>query len=159
MKYQQFFSSALKSHYPDVFAELMVKVKANYTVIAPDIAFSRRSDNPLDRRLDFCACFLALIKTLDQRGEPYEKIKRVSLEVVTDYVTPKNNFGRWLKRLPSKLIGTAFWNALIRMLAKKIEKNRHPQGFIAKVILANDQTYGLGYGVDIVECGVMQAVQ
>ena len=59
-----------------------------------------------------------------------------------------------MKRLPAKLIGTRLWNVLIRSLAGKLGKNDNREGFIARVITSKEETYGLGYGVDIVECGV-----
>jgi hypothetical protein len=30
----------------------------------------------------------------------------------------------------------------------------HPDGFVVKMITDKKETYGLGYGIDIVECGI-----
>lgn len=43
-----------------------------------DTNFASTSKNPIDRRLDFCAYFLALVKTLDKKGEPYETTRRIA---------------------------------------------------------------------------------
>lgn len=59
-----------------------------------------------------------------------------------------------MKRIPAKLIGTGLWNVLIKVLAKKLGNNDNREGFIANIITSKEETYGLGYGVDIIECGV-----
>jgi hypothetical protein len=152
--YKKHFAHAIKRNYPGSFDDVGSATERNYQMISADSSFFFRSKNPLDRRLDFCAYFLALIKTLDERGEQYETIKRVSLEVVTDYVTPKNKFQQMLKRIPPKLVGTALWNVFIKILSKKLAVNDNKEGFIARIITSKEETYGLGYGVDIIECGV-----
>jgi hypothetical protein len=152
--YKKYFVRSIAKNYPGSFRDVTSATEKNYQVISTDINFSFHSKNPLDRRLDFCAYFLALIKTLDERGEPYESIKRVILEVVTGYVTPKNKVQQLLKRVPPKLIGTGLWNALIKILTKKLAVNENKEGFIARIITSKQETYGLGYGVDIIECGV-----
>ena len=43
---------------------------------------------------------------------------------------------------------------MIGVLSKKVMVNENKNGFIAKVITDNEETYGLGYGVDILECGI-----
>lgn len=152
--YGKYFIRAIRRNYPDSYASIIEAMENNYRHIAVDTQFSFRSANPLDRRLDFCACFLALIKTLDERGEHYDVIRGISIEVVTDYVSPKNGFQRMMKRLPTKLLGTWLWNALVKSLAARVGKNDNKDGFIAKIITSKEDTYGLGYGVDIIECGI-----
>ncbi len=132
----------------------MSAIEAHYEAIAPDTQFSFRSSNPVDRRLDFCAYFLALIKTLDERGETYETIRLVSLEVVTEYVSPRNAFQRLMKKLPVKLIGTWLGKVMVRKFAERVRQNENKEGFIAEIITDHAATYGLGYGVDILECGI-----
>jgi hypothetical protein len=152
--YKPYFVAAIKSHYPQSYPEIASATDDHYKVISADSNFSFRSHNPIDRRLDFCAYFLALIKTLDHRGELYDTIRIVSLEIVTNYVTPRNGFERWLKKLPPKLVGTRLGNVLMGMLAKKFGTNENKDGFIAHIITDKKETYGLGYGVDIIECGI-----
>ena len=117
--YKKHFAKAIKRNYPGSFDEVASTAEKNYQMISVDSNFSVRSKNPIDRRLDFCAYFLALIKTLDERGEQYETIKRVSLEVVTDYITPKNKFQQMMMRIRPKLVGTGLWNVFINILSKK----------------------------------------
>ncbi|MEJ1240484.1 L-2-amino-thiazoline-4-carboxylic acid hydrolase [Chryseolinea sp. T2] len=152
--YKKYFLRAIQRNYPDAYPAIAAETEKNYRSISVDTQFSFHSANPLDRRLDFCACFLALIKKLDERNEPFDVIRNVSLEVVMDYVAPKNAIQRSLKRLPAKLIGTRLWNVLIKSLAVRLGKNDNREGFIATIITAKKETYGLGYGVDIIECGV-----
>jgi len=35
-----------------------------------------------------------------------------------------------------------------------VNKNSHPDGFIANIITDKAETYGLGYGIDILDCGI-----
>ena len=40
------------------------------------------------------------------------------------------------------------------MFEKKVKNAGHPDGFVVKIITDKKETYGLGYGIDIVECGI-----
>lgn len=153
-KYRKYFIRAIRRNYPDSYPAIVESTESNYLRISVDTQFSFRSANPIDRRLDFCACFLALIKALDDRGETYDTIKRVSMEVVTDFVTPTNKFNQLMKRIPVMLVGTALWKTVIKIFARKVSINENSEGFIARIITSPEETYGLGYGVDIIECGV-----
>lgn len=103
--------------------------------------------------------FLALIQTLENRNQTYDQIKNICLEVTYDYVSPKNAFQKWMKRVPAKLIGYSITSPLIKMLHNKIATKGDPDGFRAGIITDKSQTYGLGYGVDIYECGICKLFQ
>lgn len=100
------------------------------------------------------AYFLALIKVLDNHGEHFEGIKAVSLEIVKEYVRPKNRLQRYLKKLPVKLLNTKLANIVLRSFDRKISIRGHNNGFVAKIITDKNETFGLGYGIDILECGI-----
>lgn len=152
--YKPFFIKSLQANFPNDFQQRMDEVDKHYQIISLDAHFAARSKNPIDRRLDFSSYFLALIKTLDERGETYERIRTICLEVVLDYVKPQNKFQAWLKKLPVKLMNTWMGRFLIRSLQKKTGKLGHPDGFLAHIITDKAETYGFGYGVDIIECGI-----
>lgn len=152
--YRKYFVGAIRRNYPETCSEIILQTDANYLDISADTKFSFTSKNPLDRRLDFSAYFLALIKTLDQQGNPFEMIRRVCLEVAIDYVKPKSKIHAFVKRLLPKLVNTWLAQLLIKRLKKKISKNENPSGFIAEIITDKKETYGLGYGIDILECGI-----
>ena len=152
--YKKYFLRAIKNHYPTQVNELMVSLEEHYKVISKDTHFAATSSNPIDKRLDFCACFLALIKTLDERGESFETIRKVCLEVVLDYVKPKNKLSAWAKRIPAKLIQFPFSTFLIKIFNEKVSKKGNEDGFLAHIITDKSETYGLGYGIDIIECGI-----
>lgn len=61
--YQKHFLAAMQRNYPTIYGEIASATERNYQELSEDTAFSFRSANPLDRRLDFCAYFLALIKS------------------------------------------------------------------------------------------------
>ena len=42
----------------------------------------------------------------------------------------------------------------LRAFNKKVSQNENANGFIANIITDKDETYGFGYGVDIIECGI-----
>ncbi|HEX8528424.1 MAG TPA: L-2-amino-thiazoline-4-carboxylic acid hydrolase [Cytophagales bacterium] len=152
--YRPFFARALAVHYPGRSAELLAAVEAHYARIAEDTRFAAASPNPIDRRLDFSAYFLALILTLDERGEPYQAIRTLCLQIVGEYVRPKNRVQALLKRLPARLIGTWPGTVLLKAFAAKVSRRAHPDGFVARVFTDKAETLGLGYGFDILECGI-----
>ena len=105
-KYKKYFHKGIRHHYPGESDAIISKVENHFNVISADTSFAASSANPIDRRLDFCAYFLALIKTLDDRNETYETIRMICLEIVTDFVQPRNKFHHLLKKLPAKLSNT-----------------------------------------------------
>src|SRR5690349_9395974 len=101
--YRKYFLKAIRDTYPDDYPEITLQVDIHYSHISQDTRFAFTSNNPIDKRLDFCAYFLALIKTLDKRVETFESIRKICLEVVTEYVQPRNKLQGFLKRLFPKL--------------------------------------------------------
>jgi hypothetical protein len=153
-QFKKYFAASLNANYPDSSEQLLTKIDKEFDSLMPDVRFAISSSNPIDRRLIFCAYFLALIKVLDNSGESFEKIRMISLDIVKEYVRPKNGFQRFLKKLPPRLIKFKVFNALLKYLAKKVSKKGHVDGFAAKMIFDKKETYGFGYGVDILECGI-----
>jgi hypothetical protein len=152
--YRKYFRKVITEKYPDVSDRIIGDVENHYKIISIDTRFAATSGNPIDKRLDFCAYFLALIKTLDARNESYETIRKICLEIVIEDVRPKNKLHKLLKKLPVKLLNTWLAASLVKAFHEKVSKNSHPDGFIANIITDKDQTYGLGYGIDILECGI-----
>ena len=152
--YKKYFDQVIKNHYPDRFDQLNIDINKHFKNIAPDIQFAATSKNPIDRRLEVCSYFLAVFKTLDQQGETFETIQTISREIATEYVRPKNKFQAFMKRLPAKFINTWLANRVIKTLNKKFSQRGNPEGFVAKIITDKQETYGIGYGFDILECGI-----
>ncbi len=159
MRYKKHFRSVVQRHYPDAFESLLAETESQYAVIAQDTQFTAKSTNPMDRRLDFAAYFLALIQSLEKHGEAFEQIRTVCLEITEAYIRPKNNWQQWLKRLPVLLMNTFVMKAIVRRLQKKTGTKGHPDGFLVRIITDKNETYGLGYGFDIVECGICKLFQ
>ncbi len=130
------------------------ETEANYKLFSPDIRFSFKSKNPIDRRLDFCAYFLALIKTMDDQGESYEDIRKLCLEIVIDYVKPQNKWQAMMKRIPPLLIKSWIARPMLKAFHRRVSQNENPDGFVAHIITDKKETYGFGYGIDIMECGI-----
>ena len=149
-----YFHKALKKYYPDKSEILISSLHSTYEEIKPDISFSKRSANPIDKRMDIAASFLALVKVLDKEGSTVEKIREICLYIANDYVQPKNSFEVSMKKWPVKLIRTWLGRWLTLYLKKKVAKPAHPDGFAADIITDKSATFGLGYGVDITECGI-----
>ena len=59
-----------------------------------------------------------------------------------------------VEKLPVKVILTWLAGMRYKIMDKKIRKNGHPDGFVARVITIREDTYGLIYRVDILECGI-----
>ena len=152
--YRKYFVAGIKKNFPDNSNAIITKADIHYNIISADTSFAARSKNPIDKRLDFSAYFLALIKTLDEQGEKFETTRRICLEIVTEYVKPKNKLQQFLKKLPVKLINTRLATFFFKAFNKRVSKNSNPDGFIANIITDKKETLGLGYGVDILECGI-----
>lgn len=152
--FKKYFDRFIQQNYPDEFPGIVAEVAQHYALIAPDTAFAKTSGNPIDQRMDFCAYFLALIKTLDKRGESFDTIRKICLDITIAYVTPKNKAHAYIKRLVPKLINTWAGQRLMKLFHQKISVNKSPEGFIANIITDKQETYGFGYGIDIIECGI-----
>ena len=152
--FKKYFKVAIQDNYPDTFLEIISRTDSNYKEISKGTSFALTSENPLDKRLDFCSYFLALIMTLDMRSEPYDRIRKICVEIAIEYVQPKNKLQSFVKRLLPKLANTWLAQNLIRSLHKKVSANKNPEGFIANIITDKQETLGLGYGIDIIECGI-----
>ena len=152
--YKKYFIKVIKSTYPINSGFLLAEIDKNFESISKKTNFAATSSNPLDKRLGFCGYFLALIKTLDEQGEEFETIRKICLTVTTDYVRPKNKIHLFLKRLPAKLNNTWIATLFLDYLNKRVSKKGHADGFLAEIITDEKETFGLGYGVDILECGI-----
>jgi hypothetical protein len=104
--------------------------------------------------MELAGYFLATIEALDKRGESFEKIRTVLIEIAKEYVRPKNYFQNLLKRLPAKIVNTGIARILLKKLNKKLRRKAHPNGFVTNIITDKKETYGFGYGIDIIECGI-----
>lgn len=152
--YRKYFRRFVKENYPADFHRILVATDSHYRLIAKDIAFVKSSKNPIDKRLDFSAYFLALIKTLDEKGESFEAIRKICLDITTEYVRPKSKVQSFFKRLVPRLTGTWLGKTLIKAFHKRVSSNAHAEGFVAHIITDPKETFGLGYGIDILECGI-----
>ena len=152
--YRKYFVAGIKKNFPGHSDPIITKVDVHYKIISADTSFAARSENPIDKRLDFSAYFLALIKTLDEQGEKFETTRKICLEIVIEYVRPKNKLQQLLKKLPVKLINTKLATFFFKAFNERVSKNSNPVGFIANIITDKKETLGLGYGVDILECGI-----
>jgi hypothetical protein len=133
---------------------MIIEMDKCYSQISLDTKFAKKSNNPLDKRLDLMAYFLALIQTLRNNQIEFEVIKEICIEIATEYVKPKNRLEKWLKELPRKFINTSLANLLLKWMNKKVSTKGHENGFLARVITEKKETFGFGYGIDILECGV-----
>jgi hypothetical protein len=152
--YKPYFKQSIERYYQLDAANLIAQVNAEFLVIQSDVAFAATSSNPVDRRLDFAAYFLSLIKVLEKRGEHYDKIREICLEITIAYVQPKNRAEAFLKKLIPKLVGYKITNYFLKIFDSKVSEAGHPDGFVARIITDKNETYSLGYGIDILECGI-----
>lgn len=152
--YKKSFRAVIRHLYPEEAAYLLSSIDHRFDEISDDVRFARMSNNPMDQRLGAAGYFLAMMMVLDKEGASFERIREISLQVAHHYVHPRNKFEAWLKRLPVKLIGNPFMDIFLKKLDKRVGEKAHPEGFVARIITDRHDTYGLGYGVDILECGI-----
>ena len=152
--YRKYFINAIQEKYREQSKKVIFDVDNHFKILSEDTKFAATSSNPIDHRLDFSAYFLALIKTLDEKGENFEVIRKICLEIVIEFVRPKNKFQEFIKRLPAKLINTWFAPIFLKKFNEKVSKNTNSEGFVANIITDKNETFGFGYGIDIIECGI-----
>lgn len=152
--YRKYFIKGIRKDFPASSTAIINETDENFKAIAEDTRFAATSPNPIDKRLDFAAYFLALLKTLDRHGESYESIRKISLDIVLDYVRPKNKLAAMMKRLPAWIIPSSLGTLFLEKFKERVNKNPNADGFIATIITEKNETFGLGYGVDILECGI-----
>jgi hypothetical protein len=152
--YTKYFAESIKDHFPNEFNKVIADTDRHYKNISIDTSFASSSPNLLDKRLDFSAYFLAFIKTMNEKGETFEAIRNICLEIVIEYVRPKNRIQEFTKRCLPKLTNTWLGKVLLKSFHKRISVNSNADGFIANVITDKQETFGLGYGIDILECGI-----
>lgn len=153
-QYVHVFDQVIRAAYPLDYEAMIHQINIHYREISADIMFAQHSQQPMDKRLDVSAYFLALIKTLDERKEPYQTIRTVCLDIAREVVRPKNALHVYFKTLPAKLISRLPIQVLLRYINNISKKNLHPDGFVVNIITDKETTYGLGYGIDIIECGI-----
>lgn len=152
--YKKYFKSSITIHYRQDCVNILHQLNKELETIHPDTNFARTSKNPIDRRLDFTSYFLALVKVLDKNGESYNNIRQICLEITINYVRPKNKWQAALKKFMPKLIRYKPTKYFLKWLDSKISKPSDPRGFVARLITNKNETFGFGYGVDILECGI-----
>lgn len=152
--YQKYFNRFIKEKYAGDAETIIAETNNHYTIISADTRFAKTSRNPIDERLDFCAYFLALIKTLDKKGETFENIRKICLQITIEYVQPRNKLHEYAKRLLPKVINTWLGQRLAKAFHNRVSVNANKEGFVANIITDKQETFGLGYGIDIIECGI-----
>ncbi len=146
--YRKYFIQFIRENYPNEFDSILADTDNHYKIVSLDTAFAQTSKNPIDKRLDFSSYFLALVKTLDEKGESFENIRKICLQITIEYVQPKNKLQEFFKRLLPKLTNTWFGQILIRAFHKRVSVNTNAGGFVANIITDKQETFGLGYGID-----------
>jgi hypothetical protein len=152
--HKKYFLRFIQSYYPETAEDILAATEQHFSIISKDIAFVKTSENPLDKRLDFSGYFLAFIKTLDEKGETYDNIRKICLEITTAYVQPKSKVEEFVKQLVPRLIATWVGQRVVKSFQKKISGKASADGFVVTIITDKTKTYGLGYGLDIIECGI-----
>lgn len=153
-KFRKYFHVGIRKEYPQHASRYIGEIEDSFKKIQPDIRFAKSSKNPVDRRMEIAAYFLATIEVLNRHGVSIEKIRALLLGIANEYVRPKNAWQRMLKKLPVQVIDSSLGKFLIRQMQNKVSQRAHPDGFAVRVLTDKKETLGLGYGIDILECGI-----
>lgn len=152
--YKKTFYFVLIKYFPNEQKTLESKINAAFELMEKDVSFAKTSPNPVDRRMEIAAYFLSTIKILDEKSIDYETIRKIIIEIAEEYVRPKNHFQAFLKKLPAKLVNTFLGKWLVNYLKNKAKIQTNQMGFRVNFITEKEETLGLGYGFDILECGI-----
>jgi len=150
----RYFESIIKLTYPDQSDSISARMRIEFDAMAKDMMFALDSKNPMDRRIPVCGMFLSLIRVLDSQGEGYEKIRSTCMDVAIVFVTPKNALHKKLKFLQGRLVKSWLFRLIIPQFKKRVKDKAHPDGFAVDIITNPAETFGLGYGFNIMECGI-----
>lgn len=151
---KKYFKRILRRNFPESYNSILFETEKSFRMISRDTKFSMRSKNPLDRRLNLIAYFLALILSLNENQLEFDEIKSICISIAKEIVRPKNRFQSFLKKLPVLALKTGLASPLLSLIDIRINKKWHDDGFRAALITGKEETFGFGYGVDILECGV-----
>jgi hypothetical protein len=111
--HRPYFQKTIKKYFPANGGEINCATDKEFDLLRDDISFAATSKNMMDRRMGVAGYFLSLIKVLDKKGESFETIRKICIEVATDYVQPKNKFQAWMKKLPPKIMTNPIAHALL----------------------------------------------
>lgn len=153
-KLKTHIKQTILDEYPHLGNRLHEKINHRYESIVTEGRFNFEVHNPFDKRLDISAYLLAFVMILDEQDESFETIRSICLNAARAYAKPKNKFTAWLKQLQGWFVGVSFVQFLFTKMNPRMMRNPNSDGFIAQVVTDKDETYGLGYGVDILECGI-----
>lgn len=156
MDFPPFFHHQIRLSYPTLASTLIPQIESNFQRLLPEVAFASNSSNPIDRRLVFCAYFLATIQALEAHAAPYEEIRALCLRITEAYVQPRNRLQRIFRRLPGLLLRTPLTKLLAAIMRRKTQHLAHPNGFLVQILTAPEQTNNLGYAFNILECGIVK---
>lgn len=148
MEDKEYFRAEWDRRYPGAWAA----VETRHSGIEPEVVFARTPANPMDRRLGFCAWFLATIQVLEERGAGFAEIREFCLAVTHEYVRPKSAWRRWVKGLPGILLRLPVAGLFRGVMRRKVGKLGHADGFLVQIVEAP----GVAFGFDIVECGIVK---
>jgi hypothetical protein len=157
--YKKSFQKILAQHFEHQAGDCQIKIEAAFELLQADVQFAKHSPNPVDKRMEMAAYFLATIQVLDAQSMDYETIKKIIIEIAQEYVRPKNQWQVFLKQLPPKLIGSRMGDWMIKEFQKRVREKGHPDGFQVNILTDKAETLGLGYGFDIIECGICKLFQ
>ncbi len=159
MSFLPYFHTQFRLSYPANANALIAQTESNFQRLIPDVNFAKKSSNPIDRRLIFCAYFLATIQTLEAHDAAYREIRAFCLSVTEAYVQPRGPVQRFLRRLPGLFLRTPLTKLLATVMRKKTQHLAHPDGFLVQVLTTPEQTNNLGYAFNILECGIVKLFQ
>ena len=153
-KIRRQFLTLLSQQYSQQAEELALAIDYEYTLLKKDVAFAQQSKNPMDKRMPTAAYLLAVIKTLDDYRVEYETIRQLILAVAHRHARPKNRIQRTLRAIVPTLLTTTVGRYLLARVNQRLGKSSHADGFKGNIITAKEETLGVGYGVDVLECGI-----
>jgi hypothetical protein len=102
---------------------------------------------------------LALIKVLSKNGNDYQKIRSLVLALALKMSEPDSSLQRWLKNRAAYLVTSRPGRFLLARMNKSLQQKNDSRGFVVNILTGKEETYGLGYGLDIHQCGICHLFQ
>lgn len=152
--FRPYFKKSIHQKFPFIANSLMSMIDEEYLLVKRNVEFAHHSVNPLDKRLDHFAYILSVIIVLDQHGESFDEIKSLILNVVNDYVQPKNALHAWWKKARVNLLTRPYMHWFLDDFDSKVARKGHQDGFVAHIIQKKKSDNEFIFGFDIIECGI-----
>ncbi|MGR3811828.1 hypothetical protein [Jiulongibacter sp. NS-SX5] len=151
--FKRYFAAEIESLFPKKHKSVLAAIDARYETILHEEGILKKSENPLDKRLNLAGYFLAFIQEMEGRNLEMDEIKNKCLRIAKAYTKPKNKLHGWFLKMGPNLMRLPYYDSYLRKLNNRVSHKKQPLGFRAEILSGFDKT-NLRFKVNVLECGI-----